>query len=192
MAPLAATTLRTTPRLLLRTFRDDDLPVYAALNADPRVMEFLGGRPMSREGSDAMARWAQRLHAREGLGLLAVERRADGAFLGMCGLHRLDWWPDDVEVAWRLAPEHWGNGYATEAATAWLDHGFGALGLPRIVSITDPPHARSIAVMHRLGMVFEGTGEGEEDGERFPVVVHGLTARGWTDRATRPPCPCAP
>ena len=67
---------------------------------------------------------------REGIGLLAVERTDDGVFLGMCGLHHQSSYPDDVEVAWRLAREHWGNGYATEAATAWLDHGFEALGFP--------------------------------------------------------------
>jgi hypothetical protein len=49
----------------------------------------------------------------------------------MCGLHHQESFPDDVEVAWRLVHEHWGHGYATEAATAWLDHGFGPLGLPR-------------------------------------------------------------
>ena len=191
MVAWAGTPLLTTPRLLLRTFREDDLAPYAALNADPRVTEFLGGRPTTRESSDAMARWAQRLHAREGLGLLAVERRADGAFLGMCGLHRLSWWPDDVEVAWRLAPEHWGYGYATEAAAAWLGHGFGARGLPRIVSIADPPNARSIAVMHRLGMVRVAEAEGEEDGERFPVVVHAVTAAQWADGGRAAPCRCA-
>lgn len=177
--------VRTTARLRLRPFRDDDLPAFAALNADPRVMEFLGGRPMSREASDAMARWANRLHAEEGIGLLAVERRADGALLGMCGLHHLDWFPGDVEIGWRLAPEHWGNGYASEAAAAWLGYGFGELGLPRVVSTTDPPNARSIAVMHRLGMTFAGEAEGEEDGERFPVVVHAIDRGGPV-----PGCPC--
>ena len=54
----------------------------------------------------------------------------------MCGLHHQESFPDDVEVAWRLVHEYWGHGYATEAATAWLDHGFGPLGLPRVISIT--------------------------------------------------------
>ena len=72
-----------------------------------------------------------------------MERREDGAFLGMCGLHHQESVPDEVEVAWRLAHRHWGNGYATEAATAWLDHAFGPLALPRAISITDPPNLRS-------------------------------------------------
>ena len=88
------TVCSTTSRLRLRTFRPDDLPLYAALNADPVVMEFLGGQPLSREDSDAIAEYAQGLHAREGIGLLAVERAEDGVFLGMCGLHHVtDWYP---------------------------------------------------------------------------------------------------
>jgi RimJ/RimL family protein N-acetyltransferase len=176
------TLVRTTPRLLLRTFRRDDLPHYAALNADPEVVRYLGG-PLTRQDSDDIAAWAQELHAREGLGLLAVERRGDGAFLGMCGLHHLQSYPDDVEVAWRLAREHWGQGYATEAATGWLDHAFGVLGLPRVISITEPPNLRSLAVMRRLGMVFDHQAEVEEDGAVFQAVVYAITKAQWRSRA---------
>jgi RimJ/RimL family protein N-acetyltransferase len=116
----------------LRSFRGDDLARYAALNADPEVARWLGG-PITRSHSDSIAEWAQECYEREGIGLLAVERTDDGAFLGMCGLHHQSSYPDDVEVAWRLAREHWGKGYATEAATACLDHGFGKLGLPLII-----------------------------------------------------------
>ena len=171
------TVVLTTPRLLLRTFRRDDLPLYAALNADPEVARYLGG-PLSRQDSDDIAEWAQECYAREGLGLLAVERRRDGAFLGMCGLHHQQSYPDDVEVAWRLAYEHWGRGYATEAATGWLDHGFGTLGLPRVIAITDPPNLRSLAVMRRLGMVFDHEAEVEDNGHglrRGGVRHHGRT-----------------
>jgi RimJ/RimL family protein N-acetyltransferase len=178
------TVVLTTPRLLLRTFRRDDLPRYAALNADPEVVRYLGG-PLTREDSDEIAAWAQELYAREGLGLLAVERRQDGAFLGMCGLHHLHSYPNDVEVAWRLAREHWGQGYATEAATGWLDHAFGALGLSRVISITEPPNLRSLAVMRRLGMVFDHQAEVEEDGVVFQAVVYAITDAQWRSRAER-------
>src|SRR5262245_47928868 len=94
--------LLTTSRLVLRRFRPADLPVYAALNADPEVTRYLGG-PMTREESDGIAEWAQELHDREGMGLLAVERREDAAFIGMCGLHRFHAYPDEVEIGWRLA-----------------------------------------------------------------------------------------
>jgi RimJ/RimL family protein N-acetyltransferase len=185
------TLILTTPRLLLRTFRRDDLPHYAALNADPEVTRYLGG-PLTRESSDQLAIWAQERHARTGTGLLAIERRADGAFLGMCGLHVLhDWYPDDVEIGWRMARAYWGQGYATEAASAWLEHGFTTLGLPRVISVTDPPNTRSWAVMHRLGMVFDHNADLEYEGETFLAVIHAITADQWRTRTERPACQCA-
>lgn len=178
------TVVVTTPRLLLRTFRRDDLPRYAALNADPEVARHLGG-PLTREVSDSIAVWAQDVYAAEGIGLLAVERREDGAFLGMCGLHHQESYPDDVEVAWRLAHEHWGYGYATEAASGWLDHAFGALGLSRVISITEPSNLRSLAVMRRLGMVFYHEAEIQDEGIVFQAVVYSLTAERWRARTDR-------
>jgi RimJ/RimL family protein N-acetyltransferase len=183
----AGRTVLTTPRLLLRTWRREDLPAFAALNVDPEVVEFLGGAPLPTEESDGIAEYAEELWAAEGLGLLAVERRADGAFLGFTGLHRLwDWYPDDIEVAWRFAREHWGHGYATEAAEAWLAHGFATRGLDRVISVTDrePPNVRSIAVMRRLGMVWDHDAELTEDGVAISAVVHSITADQW--RATHP------
>lgn len=171
----------TTPRLLLRTFRPDDLPLYAALNTDPEVVRYLGG-PLSREDSDDIAAWAQELHAKEGIGLMAIERRDDGAFLGMCGLHHLGWYPNDIEIGWRLAHEYWGHGYATEAATGWLDHGFGPLGFTRVISVTDPPNVRSIAVMRRLGMVYDHEADLDHQGTTFHAVIHSTTAEAWHAR----------
>ncbi len=189
MTEWAGTTILTTPRLRLRTFRRENLPLYAAMNRHPEVVRYLGG-PLTAEQSDAMAEYAQQYYARDGLGLLAVERLTDGAFLGMCGLHRLRFYPDDVEVAWRFAAAYWGHGYATEAATAWLTHGFSTVGLQRIISMTDPPNVRSLAVMHRLGMLFDHQAEVEEDGERFQAVVHAITAEQWRSRALLPACSC--
>lgn len=176
------TVILTTPRLLLRTFHRDDLAPYAELNAHPEVARYLGG-PITREHSDSIAEWANECFEAEGLGLLAVERREDGAFLGMCGLHHQQSYPDDVEVAWRLAYEHWGHGYATEAATAWLDHAFGPMDLPRVISITDRPNVRSLAVMRRLGMTFDHEAEVEDDGVVFQAVVYSITGDQWHNRA---------
>ena len=189
MVDWAGSHILDTPRLVLRSFRRDDLPEYARLNADPEVARYLGG-PLSREDSDDIAAWAQECYARDGYGLLAVERRADGAFLGMCGLHHQQSVPEEVEVAWRLAHEHWGHGYATEAATAWLEHGFTGLGLPKIISITDPPNLRSLAVMHRLGMRFEREADIEDNGETFHAVIHAITPEQWRNRGAGPPCSC--
>jgi RimJ/RimL family protein N-acetyltransferase len=180
------TPILSTPRLLLRTYRLDDLPLFAALNADPAVMATLGGEPLTREHSDDIADWAQQCYAAERIGLLAVERRQDGAFVGMCGLHHQSTYPDDLEIAWRLAHPYWGHGYATEAAAAWLDYAFDDLGVPRVISITDRPNVRSLAVMRRLGMIFDHEADVEDDGITYQAVIHSITAEQWKSRSPAP------
>lgn len=168
-----------TERLVVRRWRLDDLDAWEAFNADPLVYGALGGAPLPRDACDAMAAWHNDLHAHEGIGLLALERTADGAFLGMCGLHHQETFPDDVEIAWRLASEHWGHGYATEAATSWLDHAFGPLALDRVLSLTDRDNARSLAVMRRLGMSHVGDAVVRDGDEVFDALVHEVTAASW-------------
>jgi RimJ/RimL family protein N-acetyltransferase len=180
------TVIVTTPRLVLRTYRREDLPLFAALNADPAVMQTLGGQPLSRRHSDDIAEWAQQCFAAEGVGLVAVARREDDVFLGMCGLHHQRAYPDDLEIAWRLAHEHWGNGYATEAATAWLGYAFNTLRVPRVISITDRPNVRSLAVMRRLGMTLDHEAEVEDDGVMFQAVIYVTTPRQWAAHEARP------
>jgi RimJ/RimL family protein N-acetyltransferase len=178
----ASQIVRTTPRLVLRTYREDDLPGLAELNGDREVVRFLGGRPMTRADSDAMAARIEASWAENGLGMIAVERRADSALLGMAGLDESPWHPGQIEVGWRLAPQHWGHGYATEAGAAWLGHGFSARGLSRVIAIADadPPNVASIAVMRRLGMSLDHQAELDDHGELFQAVVYAITAAEWT------------
>ena len=143
-----------TPRLLLRPWRDDDLPAFAAMNADPRVMEFLGPLKTREESDASVARFSAHL-ARHGFGFWAVEVTGVADFIGFVGLKVLDFeahFAPCVEVGWRLAYDHWGKGYATEAARASLDFGFRRLGLEEIVAFTVPANRRSWRVMERLGM----------------------------------------
>jgi RimJ/RimL family protein N-acetyltransferase len=184
MARWDGTVVLRTDRLLLRTFRLDDLPHYAVLNAHPEVAKYLGGT-LTQEDSDEIAEWANEVYELDHMGLLAVERREDGRFLGMCGLHHQSSMPKDVEVAWRLAHEHWGNGYATEAATAWLDYGFDTLGLPEIISMTDEANERSRAVMRRLGMRFDRVQQIQDEGIAFDALIHVLTADEWRSQRSR-------
>jgi RimJ/RimL family protein N-acetyltransferase len=168
--------LLTTERLVVvRRWRDADLDAYAALNADPEVMTFLGA-PLSRAESDSFARYGEGWFEREGLGLLPVVRKADGVCLGMCGMHRHRWYPDEVETGWRFARHAWGHGYATEAARAWLRRGFTELGLPGVISISAPGNRASQAVMRRLGMrPREEAVHTDRAGREVHVVVHALT-----------------
>jgi len=139
-----------TDRLVLRGFRDDDREPFAALNRDPEVMRYFV-RTLDRAGSDERVDRILDQWRADGLGLWAVERRADGAFLGLTGLAKHDYLRQP-EVGWRLARFAWGNGYATEAARAALDWGFGVRAIAEIVSVTAVGNGRSRAVMERLGM----------------------------------------
>ena len=171
---------------LLRRWREEDLRDYAALNADPEVMAHLGG-PMSRQQSDAFARYGESWAARAGLGLLPVLAVADGRLLGMCGLHHQRWYPDEVEVGWRFSRAAWGHGYATEAAARWLEEAFGSLGLDHVVSITSPDNRRSQAVMRRLGMRQRERGRHRRaDGCQVPVIVFSTTREQWLTGRSRP------
>ena len=163
-----------TSRLLLRPFQASDLPQYATANADPEVMRFLGGT-IDRAASDSQALGANRSIQLKRYGKIAIERISDGAFVGMCGLSCEHWYPNDLELGWRLLPCHTGNGYATEAARAWLDYAFEVLDTPRILSIADVPNLKSIAVMQRLGMTLDHTADLEASGEKFVAVVYSIS-----------------
>ena len=147
-----------TDRLLLRQWRPSDLSPFAAMNADPRVMaHFINA--LSRPESDALAARCETLIAEQGWGIWALELRANNQFIGMTGLNPLDTMPYDeagneegVELVWRLAASAWGQGYATEAATAAVNFGFTNLELDQILAFTALRNQRSIAVMRRLGM----------------------------------------
>jgi len=143
-----------TPRLVLREWTDVDLPAFAALNADAQVTEFLP-KQLSQEESDAMAARIRAHFAQRGFGLWAVTVAGGEPFIGFVGLlvpsFQTPFTPC-VEIGWRLAREHWGLGYASEAARAALRHGFIELELPEIVSYTVPMNVRSRAVMERIGM----------------------------------------
>ncbi|NND67056.1 MAG: GNAT family N-acetyltransferase [Halioglobus sp.] len=143
-----------TARLQLRQWREDDLPHFAAINADPEVMRYFPA-PLSREESDHMATRCRELKATRGWGLWAVEELDTRRFIGFVGLHEpshdLPFAPC-VEIGWRLAREFWGRGYATEAARRVLRYAFERLALDEIVSFTSVINLPSRAVMERLGL----------------------------------------
>lgn len=146
-----------TRRLHLRRWRDEDCDAFAALNADPRVNEFLPG-PLTREQSDAVAARIARHIEEHGYGLWAVEAPGVTPFAGFVGLTAPRFeahFTPCVEIGWRLAAEYWGRGYATEAARAALRFGFETLGLSEIVSFTVPDNARSRRVMEKIGMTHD-------------------------------------
>jgi len=145
-----------TPRLLLRPWRDSDLVAFAAMNADPRVMEFLP-KLLTRDESDALAMRIGNHFAENGFGLWAVEIPGTAEFIGFVGLAKVKFsahFTPNVEIGWRLAFEYWGKGYAAEAARAAVNYGFNRLGLNEIVAFTVPANARSIRIMQKLAMTY--------------------------------------
>jgi ribosomal-protein-alanine N-acetyltransferase len=151
-----------TERLLLRSWREQDLEPFAALNADPVVMRCFPST-LTRAQSDAFVRdRAIPSFADGGFGPWAVERTDTGDFVGFVGLMRVNFeaaFTPAVEVGWRLARTHWGQGFAPEAARAGLRFGFHHAGLTEVVSFTSPLNRRSEAVMRRLGMRHDPLGD---------------------------------
>ncbi len=148
-----------TPRLLLRPWRDEDLAPFAALNADPTVTRYLPST-LTRSESDGLAARIRTELENEGFGVWAVERLDHPArpFIGFIGLSVPTFeapFTPCVEIAWRLAREHWGAGLATLGAQAVVQHAFTELHLDEIVSFTVPENLASRRVMEKLGMTHD-------------------------------------
>lgn len=175
-----------TSRLRLRCWLPGDRDAFAAINADARVMRFLGG-PLSRERSDTLADWIANGFETRGYGFWAVEAEGLAPFIGITGLNvvRLEMpFAPAVEVGWRFDPAFWGQGYATEAARAALGYGFEVLGLDEIVAFTSESNVRSRRVMERVGMVRDLAGDFEHPSvaHNSPLVRHVLYRIRPTDR----------
>lgn len=150
-----------TPRLLLRPFREGDLDDLYAMDRDDRVMQYLANGLKGRtrdECAKSLERMTANAVARPGYGLLHGALRDSGQFVGGCGLFRV---PEstEVEIAYRLPFACWGQGYATEMARAVLAHGFGDLGLTRIIGLTWPENVPSQRVLEKIGMRPEADAE---------------------------------
>lgn len=144
-----------TARLILRPFVEEDRAAFRALVADPAVTGD-EARVIPRDDADALFDFYRACWTEDGVAYAAVERRGDHAFIGIAGLALGP--PDPpaptlCEIGWAFFAPHWGQGYATEAATAWLDHGFAALGLSRIHALTWSDNPRSLRLIAALGFL---------------------------------------
>ena len=138
----------------MRGWTPEDRVALAAVNGDPRVMEFISST-MTAEQSDAVAVRIEAGFALRGFGFWAVEAPGVAPFVGFVGLNvprfEAPFMPA-VEVGWRLDAAFWGRGYASEAARAALEFGFDVLRLDEIVAFTAVENLRSRRVMERIGM----------------------------------------
>jgi len=178
-----------TERLRLRRWRIEDLDDLSAVFAHPEVWWFPFGRGWSVEETERFLR--RRLEEQDARGWTqwAAETR-DERLIGYVGLSPPMFLPEvmpTVEVGWRLDPSYWGQGLATEGASAALAHGFDDLGLPEIVSICQPDNTRSERVMKRLGMHLDRDTCHPTLG--IPLRVYRISRAGWL---TAPPDRTAP
>jgi RimJ/RimL family protein N-acetyltransferase len=147
----------TTPRLILREWRDGDSDAFAAMFGEPEVMEFFLPVKDRAEIDGFVARIKQHFAA-YGFGWWVAELPGVAPFIGFVGLARVGFeahFTPAVEIGWRLARRYWGQGYATEGAKAALAAGFTQLGLGEIVSFAVPANVRSWRVMERIGMTHD-------------------------------------
>jgi RimJ/RimL family protein N-acetyltransferase len=171
-----------TERLVLRPLTRDDLDGMAHYLADPETMRFVGsGGPRTREQAQATLEWMIDTLEQQAFGQLAAERKDDGVLVGRSGLNvwnSADWTitrlaeaqgPVEVEIAYLFGREHWGHGYATEAASAIRDWAFANLDLERLIALIYPDNVRSIRVAEKLGMQREG--EVEMSGNRLDLYA---------------------
>lgn len=142
-----------TERLILRSWKSDDLRLFAAMNKDSRVMCYFPS-VLSDAETEAFYDRIQNEFNQKGWGLYAVEVKNTGDFIGYVGLHEIGFEADftpGVEIGWRLAAEHHNQGYATEAARAALNLAKEA-GIDRLYSFTARINTPSERVMQKIGM----------------------------------------
>jgi RimJ/RimL family protein N-acetyltransferase len=181
---MSPTTIET-ERLVLRRWRVEDREPFAALNADPVVMEYFPST-LDRRQSDDFIDQIEAGFAARGFGLWALEVKANREFIGFTGLSVPSFeaaFTPAVEIGWRLARGAWGNGYTTEAAEASLREGFVEHLLPEVVSFTYQKNVRSRAVMERLDMTRDPRDDFDhpvlEDHPLARHVLYRITADRW-------------
>jgi RimJ/RimL family protein N-acetyltransferase len=150
-----------TERLLIRKPRLADADDLAGAYADPETVRYIGdgSTPTREQVEEGIHQWLERWES-WGMSLCSLERREDGRVVGRAGFLR--WDPEtwevggtETELGWLLAREHWGQGYATEAARALRDWAFEERGLSRLISLIQHENLRSIRVAERLEARYE-------------------------------------
>ena len=140
-----------TPRLLLRPFAPDDAVVVHRVYSDPDVMRYVATGPMASIAVTERLLYDYNAHQRRlGYSFWAVIERSSGDLIGDAGLYRTP--SGEVELGYTLGAAWWGLGYATEAASRWLEAAFGELGVPEVVALAEPANVGSLHVLEKLGM----------------------------------------
>jgi RimJ/RimL family protein N-acetyltransferase len=164
-----------TPRLILRSFREEDVDAMAQLFANPDFMRFSLGvfteRKKTVDFIEKVMGWDRANMPSQ----LAIVPRGEHAVIGYCGFHHHPEVPGEVEIGYRLHPDYWNRGLITEAARAVRDHGFADLKLPRVISLIHPENIPSRRVAEKNGMKVEK----EITFRGFPTLVYAISREEW-------------
>ena len=163
-----------TPRLTIRPLGIDDAPFILELVNEPAWLAHIGNKGIhSRDDAEAYIRnGPMRMYADRGFGLWAVDRDADGAAIGICGLIKRDTL-DDVDLGFAFLQRAWGNGYAQEAAVATVTYATDVLKLARIVAITTRANRRSSDLLRKLGFRFERDVQLDQNADELELYALG-------------------
>ncbi len=164
-----------TPRLVLRSFREDDVDAMAELFANPDFMRFSLGIYTERKKT---VDFIEKVMGWDRAGIpsaFAVTLRGENAIVGYCGFHHHPEVPGEVEIGYRLNPDYWNRGLITEAARAVRDHAFADLKLPRVISLVHPENIPSRRVAEKNGMKVEN----EITFRGFPTLVYAMNREQW-------------
>jgi RimJ/RimL family protein N-acetyltransferase len=165
-----------TKRLILRRQIISDLDDLWALYCDPEITKFIPDAPRSCVEAKGELEWHMNGHPQyPELGLWATVHKETGKFIGRCGL--LPWTIEgqrEVEVAYTIAREFWGQGLGTEAAQGILNYGFEKFNLKRLICLIDPDNIASQRVAEKMGMSLEKRVDGI-DGDNLPTLIYSIS-----------------
>ena len=164
-----------TERLILRSFREEDVDAMAQLFANPDFMRFSLGAFTERKKT---VDFIEKVMGWDRAGMpsqFAVVSRGEDAVIGYCGFHHHPEVPGEIEIGYRLHPDYWNRGLITEAARAVRDHAFADLKLPRVISLIHPENIPSRRVAEKNGMKVEK----EITFRGFPTLVYAITREQW-------------
>lgn len=150
------TYLFTSSRLGFRNWKEEDIPMMAAINSDARVMEYFPSTQNLEQTTDFVKRM-QKEFEEKGFCYFAIDKLENGELIGFTGLHEQTYEADFtpcIDIGWRIKQEEWNKGYATEAAKRCLEFAFGELGLITIKAVAPVINIRSVHVMKKMGMGF--------------------------------------
>ena len=167
-----------TERLILRSFREEDIDAMAQLFANPDFMRFSLGIYTERKKTvdfiEKVMGWDQASMPSQ----FAVVPRGEDVLIGYCGFHHHPEVPGEVEIGYRLHPDYWNRGLISEAARAVRDHGFTVLKLPRVISLIHPENIPSRRVAEKNGMKVER----EITFRGFPTLVYAISREQWLEQ----------